>query len=283
MKKPLIILVLILLFQQDIFAQNSKKIYDFPFGVQAYTFRKQFPVDVEKTLDLIQKMGFTQLEGGGAKGVTNEAYKKMCDARGISIPSTGAGFEQFEKDPQEVANKAKALGAKFVMCAWIPHKGDNFTIENAQKAVEVFNKAGKVLKENGLTFCYHAHGFEFRPYEKGTLLDYIFANTNPEYVSFEMDVLWVTHGGGDPVKLLKKYKSRWKLMHVKDLKKGVVGDFSGHTPAENDVVLGTGQTDWKKVLKLAKKVGIEHYFIEDESEHELENVPLSIEYLKNLK
>ena len=207
MKKPLIILVLILLFQQDIFAQNGKKIYDFPFGVQAYTFRKQFPVDVEKTLDLIQKMGFTQLEGGGAKGVTNEAYKKMCDARGISIPSTGAGFEQFEKDPQEVADKAKALGAKFVMCAWIPHKGDNFTIENAQKAVEVFNKAGKVLKENGLTFCYHAHGFEFRPYEKGTLLDYIFANTNPEYVSFEMDVLWVTHGGGDPAKLLKKYKS----------------------------------------------------------------------------
>ncbi|WP_394992779.1 sugar phosphate isomerase/epimerase family protein [Emticicia sp.] len=283
------VIVSIIGFQQDVFAQTvsnvskGKKIYNYPFGVQGYTFRKQFPKDLEGTLDIIQKMGFTELEGGGAKGVTPEEYKKLCDARGISIPSTGSDFGQLEKDPLSIVSRAKALGAKFVMCAWIPHKGDNFTIEDAKKAVEVFNKAGKVLKENGLTFCYHAHGFEFRPYGKGTLLDYIFENTNPADVSFEMDVLWVTHGGGDPVKLLKKYGSRWKLMHVKDLKKGVVGNFSGNTPAENDVVLGTGQADWKKIFKLAKKAGIEHYFIEDESEHELENVPLSIEYLKNLK
>lgn len=286
MKKNSIVLIMslsLLIIQQDIFAQKGKKIYTYPFGVQAYTFRKQFPIGVEKTLDIIQKMGFTELESSGAKGVTNEEYKKLCDARGISIPSAGAGFDQLEKDPQDVADKAKALGAKFVMCAWIPHKGDNFTLEDAQKAVEVFNKAGKVLKENGLTFCYHAHGFEFRPYNDGTLLDYIFQQTKSEDVSFEMDVLWITHGGGNPVKLLKKYGNRWKLMHVKDLKKGIVGDFSGHTPAENDVVLGTGQADWKKIFKLAKKVGIKHYFIEDESDHEIENVPLSIEYLKNLK
>lgn len=58
--------------------------------------------------------------------------------------------------------------------------------------------------------------------------------------------------------------------------------FLGHTPAENDVVLGTGQANWPAILKIAKKIGIKHYFIEDESEHELENVPLSITYLKGL-
>ena len=92
----------------------------------------------------------------------------------------------------------------------------------------------------------------------------------------------VLHGGGDPVGLLKKYGNRWKLMHVKDLKKGVKGDFSGHTPAENDVPVGTGQGDWKTIVKLAKKNGIKHMFIEDESEHELEYVPMSIKYLKSL-
>jgi sugar phosphate isomerase/epimerase len=228
-------------------------------------------------------MGITEIETGGAKGVSDEEYKKMCDARGITIPSTGAGYEQLEKKSQDIVTKAKIFNASYVMCAWIPHKGDNFTIEDAKKAVEVFNNAGKFLKENGLTFCYHPHGYEFRPYDNGTLLDYIIKNTNSEYVSFEMDVLWILHGGGNPVKLLKKYGNRWKLMHVKDLKKGVVGNFSGGTPAENDVVLGTGQADWKNIFKRSKKLGIKHYFIEDESEHELENVPLSIEYLKNLK
>ena len=99
-------------------------------------------------------------------------------------------------------------------------------------------RAGKVLKENGVTFCYHAHGYEFWPHEKGTLLDYIITNTNPEYVSFEMDVMWIQFGGGDPVKLLKKYGDRWKLMHLKDMKKGVKKDLTGLTSPENDVPLG---------------------------------------------
>ena len=68
-----------------------------------------------------------------------------------------------------------------------------------------FNRAGKILKENGLTFCYHAHGYEFWPHEDGTLLDYIIKNTNPDYVSFEMDIMWIHFGGGDPAALLKKY------------------------------------------------------------------------------
>ena len=286
--KILIFCLSILTIQSAIFAQKSKskskKIYNAPFGVQGWTFRKQFPADgVVATLNLIQKMGITELETGAAKGTTNEEFKKLCNDRGITIPSTGSSFDDLEKDPQKIIKNAKELGSKFVMCAWIPHKGDNFTIDDAKKAVEVFNSAGKTLKENGITFCYHPHGFEFRPYGNGTLLDYIFQNTNPENVSFEMDVLWVLHGGGNPVKLLEKYGNRWRLMHVKDLKKGVVGNFSGGTAAENDVVLGTGQADWKNIFRVSKKIGIKHYFIEDESEHEIENVPLSIEYLKNLR
>lgn len=188
-----------------------------------------------------------------------------------------------DKKTEEVARRAKVLGADFVMCAWIPHKSGNFSLEDAKKAVEVFIRAGKVLKENGLTYCYHDHGYEFQPYQKGTLFDYIVQNTNPEYVSFEMDLLWTIHGGADPVKLLKKYPGRWKLMHLKDLKKGVKGDLTGHTPAENDVVLGTGQADMRRVLKAAKKAGILHCFIEDESEQEMKNVPASVAFLKGLR
>jgi sugar phosphate isomerase/epimerase len=267
----------------SIFAQ--KKIFDYPLGVQAYTFREHFPKGVEQTLDIIQKMGFTELEASAPKGITEADYKKMCADRGISIPSTGCSFDDLAANPQKIADKAKALGAKYVMCAWIPHKGNDFTLEDTKKAVEVFNSGGKVLAENGLIFCYHDHGYEFRPHEDGTYMDYLIKNTNPDYVSFEMDVLWTLHGGGStsPESLLKKYGKRWKLMHVKDLKKGIVGDKSGHEPAENDVVLGTGQANWKEIFKLAKKAGIKHYFIEDESNHELETVPKSIEFLKSLK
>ncbi|MEY2794032.1 MAG: hypothetical protein RJA76_2024 [Bacteroidota bacterium] len=265
-------------------AAQAQKLYTYPIGAQAYTFRNHFPKDPIKTLDIIQGMGITELETGGVKGMTLEEFKSQCEKRGISIPSTGVNFDDLEKDLSQVIANAKILGAKYIMCAWIPHKGTDFTFEDAQKAVKAFNRAGKIFKENGITFCYHDHGYEFHKYEDGTYLDYIIKNTDPAYVNFEMDVLWTMHGGGadEPVRLLKKYPSRFKLMHVKDLKKGVVGNLTGGTPAENDVPVGTGQGDWKTIIKLAKKNGIKHLFIEDESEHELEYVPMSIQYLKSL-
>jgi sugar phosphate isomerase/epimerase len=288
MKKTLFTIAIIctLFADYQLLAQKKNGLYKAEFGVQAYTFRRQFPKGVEATLDTIKMLGFTELETSGARGYTAQQYKKLCDDRGIKIPSIGSDFNGLKKDPAQYVKTAKELGAEYVMCAWIPHKGNEFTIENAKEAVEVFNAAGKVLKENGLTFCYHDHGYEFHNLagSNETLMDYIIQNTNPEYVSFEMDVLWTLHGGGAdaPEKLLKKYKNRWKLMHVKDLRKGIIGDKSGHEPAKNDVVLGTGQANWKKILKLANKHGIKHFFIEDESEQEMVNIPLSLKYLKSL-
>lgn len=283
----LLLAVIMVMVAPSAHAQNKKKkkaLYTAPLGVQAYTFRHSFPKDVAATLDTIKMMGFKELEGGGPRDMAPEAFRKMCKERGISIPATGAGYEQLVKDPKGVADRAKALGAKYVMTAWIPHKNGAFNLENARQAVEDFNAAGKVLKENGITFCYHVHGYEFWPHENGTLLDYIIENTNPEYVSFEMDIMWTHFGGGDPVALLEKYGDRWKLMHLKDLRKGTPKDRTGLTPDENDVPLGTGELNIPAILKAAKKAGVKHYFIEDESPaHEVtKQVPQSIAYLKSL-
>lgn len=263
-------------------AQKNKSLYTAALGVEAYTFRKSFPKDAAKTLDTIKMMGFTELEGGSNQVPTVE-FKKMCDERGIRIVSFGVGYDELVKSPDSVAQKAKELGADYVMCAWIPHKNGVFTFENAEKAAADFNRAGKILKEQGLTLCYHAHGYEFQPYEKGTLLDYLFTHTNSQYVSFEMDIFWIQFGGGDPVALLKKYGSRWKLMHLKDMKKGAIKDLTGLTSPENDVPLGTGELNIPEILKAAKKAGIQHYFIEDESNFVNTHVPQSIAYLKSLK
>ena len=284
MKKRIsFIIILVVVCGEATTAQKKEQgLYTAPFGVQTYTFRKSLPLGVAQTLDTIKMMGFTEIEGGGGKMPAAE-FKKLCDERGIKIPSTGTGYDQLIKNPLEIANNAKSLGATYVMCAWIPHTKGQFNLENAKKAVEDFNTAGKILKENGLTFCYHVHGYEFQPYEKGTLLDYLITNTNPAYVSFEMDILWTQFGGGDPAALLKKYGSRWKLMHLKDLRKGVAKDLTGGTSTENDVALGTGELDIPGILRAAKKAGIAHYFIEDESSRVNTQVPQSIAYLKSLK
>ena len=280
MKKLILAIFTIIIFSELATAQQP--LYTAPLGVQTYTFRRSIGTDPVKVLDTIKKLGFTEIEGGGGRMHPSE-FKKLCDERGISIPSTGAGYEDLVNKIDSVVWRAKMLGAKYVMCAWIPHQNNILTFENAKKAVEDFNKAGKILKENGLTFCYHAHGYEFQPYEDGSLLDYMFKNTNPEYVSFQMDIFWIQFGGGDPVALLKKYGSRWKMMHIKDMRKGTKKDLTGLTSVDNDVALGTGELDLPAIFREAKKVGIKHYFIEDESSSYALQVPQSIAYLKSLK
>jgi len=253
-----------------------------PLGIAPFTFRRSFPNGIPETLDTIVSMGFTSIEGGGGDMDSYE-YKKLCESKGLTIPSMGTGYNTLVEDPLSVIERAKILGAEYVMCAWLPHEKGNFTLENARKTVEDFNTFGKILADSGITFCYHAHGYEFQPYEDGTLLDYIIQNTNPEYVSFEMDIFWIQFGGGDPAALLDKYGSRWKLMHVKDLRKGVQKDLTGLTDTDNDVTVGDGELDIPAILKAAKRAGIKHYFIEDESDRIITQIPKSIEYLRSLK
>ena len=283
--KRLFALVFVLAIITDpgaVYSQSGKPLYKAELGIAPYTFRKSFPNGVASTLDTIKMMGFTEIEGGGGR-MSPEEFKKLCNERGISIPATGAGYEQLVNTTDSVIYRAKALGAKYVITAWIPHKTGSFNFENARKAVEDFNRVGKKLRENGLTFCYHVHGYEFWKHENGTLLDYIINNTNPDDVSFEMDVFWVQFGGGDPVQLLKKYGNRWKLIHLKDLKKGAKKDLTGLTGPENNVPLGEGELDIPGILREANKLGIKHFFIEDESDDVMTQVPKSIAYLKSLK
>jgi len=280
-KSSLLLCLLSALGLSNAFAQSGKPLFDHPFGVQAYTYRNSWG-NVAATLDTIKALGITEIEGENPNGVTPDDFKKMLTDRGITITSIGADYGAITKDPEAVVKQAKYWNVKYVMVAWIPH-GKEFTIDDAKKAAADFNRVGKVLADNGIMLCYHAHGYEFGKYENGTLFDYLAKNTDPKNLYFELDMMWAFHGGADPAKLLYKYKGRYKLIHLKDIRKGVANDLTGGTPQVNDVALGTGQLNVPEILKAAKAVGIEHYYIEDESPNHAAQIPVTIAYIKSLK
>lgn len=262
---------------------RAQKIFPQHPGVVSYTYRNYLQKDVPAGLALMQQNGFTDAEFSSLFGKTATELKPMLDEHGIKCSSFGVGYDDLVNKTDEVAKNAQALGAQYVRVAGIPHKG-TFTLDDAKKAVADFNQYGKILKEKyGLHFIYHNHGFEFEPYEDGTLYDYIVKNTDPDYVGFELDILWAYFPGQDPAALLNKYGNRYKALHLKDLKKGIEGNKSGGTSGENDVALGEGQINIRAVIKAAAKAGVEHYYIEDESSNVLTQVPQSIAYLQNLK
>jgi sugar phosphate isomerase/epimerase len=254
-----------------------------PVGLQLYSLRAQFKKDVPGTLDEVKSFGIKHVELATTYGLPPAKFKEELNARGIEAVGGHFPFEKYRDDVESVAREAEALGLKYTGCAWIPHKGD-FNEKTCREAAAVFNRAGEALARHGLKFYYHTHGYEFQPYAQGTLFDLLMAETNPKYVSFEMDIFWIVHPGQDPVKLFEKYGKRWELMHLKDMKKGTpTGLLTGSSDVKNDAALGAGQIDLASVLRAAKKAGVKWYFIEDESPVSEQQIPQSLRFLEQVR
>jgi sugar phosphate isomerase/epimerase len=255
-------------------------------GLQLWSLREQMKADVPAALDWVKAQGFTEVETAGTGGLSPDAFLKLLQDRGLKPVSAHIGYEDLTKDLAGAVKTAKTLGVNYVMTAWLPHQG-SLTAERTREAAAAFNKWGEAFRAEGITYGYHPHGFEFvsLPAEGGkTPFDILVAETNPQFVSFEMDVFWVFHAGVDPAALLKKYPTRWSLLHVKDIRKGAVTGLStGGAPPIDNVAVGTGQIDWRSVLKAAEQVGVKHYFIEDETPSPLVCIPDSLKYLRGLK
>lgn len=252
-------------------------------GLQLYSLRREFAKDVPGTLAKVKQFGITNIETAGNYGMPVEKFRQELDKAGLKPVSAHFGYDRLRDDLEGVIKEAKALGVSYVATAWIPHK-KAFTIEECQRAVNDFNSWGEKLKASGFQFAYHIHGYEFAPHAGGTLFDHLAAETKPEFVSFEMDVFWVVHGGADPVKLMQKYPNRFALTHLKDMRKGTpTGLTSGSAPDDTNVPLGTGQIDFPALLRESQKVGVKYHFIEDENVGAEQQIPQSLRYLQQVK
>jgi sugar phosphate isomerase/epimerase len=252
-------------------------------SLQLYSFRNQFEKDVAGTMEKVHQLGIKDVELAGTYGKSVPDFLKLLQMYELNPIGMGVEFDLLENKAQQVVDDAKAFGVKYVVCFWIPHKDNDFGIAETNRAIAVFNKAGKILKDNGLDFCFHPHGYEFRPYNSGTLFDEIAQKTDPRYVNFEMDTYWVKHPGQDPVAVLKKYPNRFPLVHIKDRQKGTIGNQNGRSDVETNVVLGQGDVGIAAFVKEAPKAGVKYLIIEDESSKSETQVPQSIAYLKSLR
>lgn len=253
-----------------------------PIGLQLYSLRAEFiRYGVPETLKKVRAMGIRNVETAGTYNLSPVKFRQLLDENGLTAVSGHFSYNDLRDNIGQVIIDANTLGLKYVGLAWIPHQ-DEFDEKECRAAIEVFNKAAAALSRQGFIFFYHPHGYEWAKHGDSTLFDLMAKETGKD-VKYEMDVYWAHHAGQNPVKLLKKYRGRWKLMHLKDMEKGVETGFtSGKSDVKFNVVLGTGQLDWKAILEAARQVNLDTYLIEDESPGAETQIPKSLKYLESL-
>jgi sugar phosphate isomerase/epimerase len=253
-----------------------------PLAVQLWSFRNDFRKDVPGTLKRVRQLGFTNVELAGYYGMTAQQFRAELDKAGLKAVSMHIEYRTAHDKMDEVIREAKVLGVEDVGVPWIKSP---FTKADCLQAIQVFNQAGEKLAANGLRFFYHVHGYEFVPNEggQGTLFDLLMAKTNPRFVGFQLDTYHVAYPGQDPVKLLQKYPGRFLSLHLKDIRKGVVGDDSGAFKEKDATPMGQGKINWPEVFKVAQKEGVKWYIIEDETSAVWQGIQESLKYLEAVK
>ncbi len=284
----LLALFSIFLFTSTLFAQDV--------GLQLYSLRNHMSKDLQGSLDSIQAWGIHHVEDGndGTYGLPFDEYKQLLTDHQIEMVSVSASYEELQKNPKAVAARAKAYGAKYAVCFWIPHADTVLTKRETRKASKVFNKAGKVLAkvppkgedprathETGITLLYHPHGYEFVPHPKGgMMLDELVRKS--KHYDFELDIYWIERPGQDAVEWMQRYPGEFRLLHLKDCQKGVPHALPHNSDVETNVVLGTGQFNIEGVIKEGIKQGIPYMFVEDESSKVMKQAGKSAEFVREV-
>lgn len=229
----------------------------------------------------IGQMGIRQIEMTETYGLSFPQFIKLLAVNQLTVLSYGTSSEKLQNSPQAVVDEARAYGARYVVCYGLPHEG-GFQKIDVDKSAEMLNQAGKIMAQNGLLLCYQPRGHEFSVLENGTAFDYLASRLDQRFVYFQMDVFWIKQAGQDPVSLLKKYPTRFVLMHLKDRKHGTTNSTNGQADPETNVALGSGDVGISEIMQTARELGIQYVFIEDESSRAETQVPRSLAFLKSL-
>ncbi len=225
-----------------------------PIGLQLYSLREDATKDFVGVLKSVAAMGYAGVEFAGYGGLSPEELKTILGDLGLRVAGSHVGFDQLDKQLDEILSFNTKLGNKFLICPAAPRElladgGADDWKAFAHKLSEIGAKA----KAKGLQLAYHNHAWEFKTVDGQHVLDIFFANVDPNNVMAELDLGWTFHAGVDPVTYLKKFKGRCPLVHIKDFKQD-----------GPQTEVGTGDVDLAGIVATAPKVGVEWYIIETE-------------------
>lgn len=227
-----------------------------PFGLQLYTLRDVIQEDPEAVLRQVASFGYQQIESyegpqGIYWGMGNTGFKKLMDELEMNMISSHVNnFDDFESFARK-ADEAAEIGVEYLICPYAKQE----TLDDYKALAEKFNRAGEIAKEAGTRFAYHNHGYSFEKVEGEYPQDVFMLRCDPELVDFELDIYWVAAVNADPADWLKRYPGRFRLGHVKDIKRN--GE-------PQTTTLGQGGIDWATLLPLARVQGMEYFVVEQE-------------------
>jgi sugar phosphate isomerase/epimerase len=230
------------------------------YGVQMFELREMAKTDLPGVFRTIRDAGFEQVE------LYPIAYR--VPARELRAMVKGAGLEcvsghfDYEGLEQKVSY-AKELGLAYMVCPMLP-KAQWSSLAGFKAAAELFDKVGRLAKQEGMQFVFHNHCYEFKPMEGSTGFATLMQHSSPQLVKLEVDCYWLTQAGQEPVSFLQAHADRAVLLHMKDRVAGAPTGYDMDKGGDYMAELGKGTIPWPAILAEGRSVGIQYAFVDQD-------------------
>ena len=212
-----------------------------------------------------------------------EAMRKASEDFDIEIAAMSASLEpMMPGQPGEylttgfdkIVADCKTLNCNFLRIGMLPFT----SMGSREKTLEFVRRCDEIaerLAEHDIELYYHNHHIEFVKYEGEYLLDIIRDNT--KYMGFELDVHWIHRGGEDPIRVIKNYKDRIKLLHLKDFRiaeivlpeegSGRKGFMESFANVVQFAEVGEGNLPMKEIIDTGLECGSEYFIVEQDDQY----------------
>jgi sugar phosphate isomerase/epimerase len=158
-------------------------------AAQLYTLRDHLktPDDIARTLTKVAALGYRAVQLSALGPIDTRELKQILDGAGLTVCATHVGYDRLRDDLDAVAEEHRILGCRYVAIGGLPQQYR--TAEGYHRFAREASEVARRMKERGLTFGYHNHSFELERHEGRTGLEILYAESNPEVFTAEIDTI----------------------------------------------------------------------------------------------
>ncbi len=217
---------------------------------------------LEYVLAFLSSVGFRNIEPFSFHGLTAAQFDALAEKYSLAVPSRHMSTSEANWDAN-IAD-AKLLGQRWTGSGGFASPGIG-SYENTLATAATLNRLGERSVKNGTGPIFgHNHTAEWTTkyvdaQGDGTLKSawqILYENTDPRWVTFQLDVGWAVSAGEDPVALVERFGDRIELFHVKDI-------IDIGKPTQRQTTVGQGEVDWA-ALFAASQGQIQQYILEQD-------------------
>jgi len=232
-------------------------------GVQGYTIRDYIANKAQfgETLKKLRKIGYTCLDHGIPQEMTAAEYRDMLAENDIKPLKVGSDVYTLLDNPAKAVKDAHELGVDLVTVLSIPKNMRGSEDGYHQYAADL-NRAGEIVKKEGLRLAYHAHAFEFCSFGGYNGMDIIINES--ESVEIVPDTHWVAAGGINPPDFIRRLHGRCTQVHFKDYGIDSGTEILESVPRIYSEV-GQGNLNWPDIVRACKETGVRTYLVEQDT------------------